>query len=66
MSRQYRNAWGDALHIIQKNKVVDKFVGLTNYRSASACQLNVSIEGERGMGEKALANYQSVSSLCQG
>ena len=57
---------GDAFHIMQKNQVVDKFVGLTNYRSASACQLNVSIEGERGMGDKAVANYQSVTSLCPG
>ena len=63
MSRQYKTALEDAVKIMSKNKLVDKFDGLTNYRSASACHLNVSVEGEEKINNKELENYHSVANF---
>ena len=63
LSRQYKTAFEDAIHCLNKNKVIDKYQGLTNYRSASACQLNVSIEGERKFEDKLADHYHSVAQL---
>jgi len=51
---------------MEKNRLVEKFPGLANYRSVSACQLNYEKVSEKKMEEKRIGNYQSVGNILKG